>query len=144
MDGEEREGIPRYTAPKPSNFLSVRKVEELAEGEKMDLLMFGQQAISKTVFKLMEMIIINARDNAMACNPAKIVEQKALMDGAHAKAEFYHEIREAIRGAAEEHLAKMKQGEVEEAMADEEFVENVILSQALGTPPPTPKNLRGN
>ena len=144
MNGEEVEGRPRHTEPRPSNLLSVRKVEELTEGEKMDLLMFGQQEISKTVFKLMEMIIINARDNAMACDPSLIPQQKALMDGAHAKAEFYHEVRAAIKNAAEEHLAMIKQGEVEEALADEQFIENVILSQVLNEPPPSFKNLRGN
>lgn len=139
MNGEEVEGRPRYSAPKQNAQLGVRIVDELSQGEKVDLMMFAQSEIAKTLFKLMEMKIISARDNAMACDPSKVAEQKALMDIAHAKASFYTEIRMEINGIVADAIAKQQEAEAEEATHDKEFLEAVILANATNQPLPERK-----
>ncbi len=139
MNGEEVEGRPRYTAPTPSSMLGIRVVAELTQGEKTDLLMFAQTEVAKTVFKVMEMEIIDARDEAMACDPSEVVKQKALMDTAHAMAKFYTRIRNKMSGVVDEFKQLAAEAEVEEAMDDQEFIQNAILASVLNQPTPVRK-----
>src|SRR5258705_13169544 len=105
MNGEERE---IKVAPSSSRF-SYNQTRELTPEEMMDLTVFGAMPVAKTVYKVMEFVIADARDEAMECDPAREAVQRALMTVAHAMDKFYKKVRGKIEFAQMEHFSDAKQ-----------------------------------
>lgn len=126
MNGEEVVIKKRATKlPK----LSLNAVKELSNPEKLDLIVYCTNPQIEILWKLMEMEIIQFRDDAMAVDPAKKDEQSARMTEAHAVAKFYERVRNSIQYITQEHLNQAKQLEYEQQMQSPEEILKVLLSQ---------------
>ena len=128
MNGEE--ALVR-TSP-TSNKFSYNQSRELTPEEMMDLTVFGAMPVSKTVYKVMEFAIADARDEAMECDPAHEATQRSLMTVAHAMDKFYKKVRGKIEFAQMEHLSDVKQKVLAEDMKDQERVEEIIMMNVQG------------
>lgn len=127
MNGEERE-----IRQAPNSRFSYNQTRELTPEEMMDLTVFGAMPVSKTVYKVMEMAIADARDEAMECDPAREAVQRSLMTVAHAMDKFYKKVRGKIEFAQMEHLSDVKQKVLAEDMKDQEKIEEIILMNVQG------------
>ena len=128
MNGEERE---IKVAPSSSRF-SYNQTRELTPEEMMDLTVFGAMPVAKTVYKVMEFAIADARDEAMECDPAREAVQRALMTVAHAMDKFYKKVRGKIEFAQMEHFSDAKQKVLAEDMKDQEKIEEIIMLNIQG------------
>jgi hypothetical protein len=107
--------------------LQHKKIEPLSMHEQQDLIVLGADPRVHTLFKIMEYEIIEARDEAMACDPAEKDKRAALMDTAHAMAKWYTQIRSRITRELNEHLGEIKRRANEELVKDQNAVEKIIL-----------------
>lgn len=121
MNGEEKE------VKKPRE-LNRRTVTELTEIEKIDLVVFSSMPVAETLFRIMEDEILEARDLAMATDPVNVKQVLALQAEAHAMARFYTRIRNKIEGSKVEHFGNIAAKAVEEAIQDQDELENLIIS----------------
>lgn len=102
--------------------------------QKMDLFAFSHTEAAKSLWALMENLIIEARDEAMAIDPAEEKIQKARTDTAHGMAKFYTRLRKEIESIASERVGEIQRLANEEILKDHEAVENIILSQSVNLP----------
>lgn len=106
------------------------RINELDVMQKTDLFAFAHTETSKALWLLMENMVIEARDEAMATDPADEKTQKARMTEAHAMAKFYTRIRKEIESLVTEQMGEIQRLANEEILKDREKVEEIILSQA--------------
>lgn len=111
-----------------------RTVTELSPQDQILLITTAESAGAKILFRIMEQEIIDARDEAMAVNPAKEAEQRAAMTVAHAMAKFYRKVRTRIQQEFQKHKESLIQAQ-QSVLDDPEEVEEMILSQALALAP---------
>lgn len=129
MNGSEI--LTRQSNPVTPEF-GYDQVPELTVSEKMDLVVFSSMPVSKAVYKLMELEIVQARNEAMRANPAKVEEQRALMTVAHAMDKFYTNVRGKITFATGEHIADVKLKVQQVDMEDKEKLEEIIFQNVTG------------
>jgi hypothetical protein len=115
VNGEEKE--IRLTDPNS---------KDLTDGEKMDLVVFSSTPTSKTVYKLMDLEVAQARDDAMECDPADEAKQRALMTVAHAMHKFAKGLKSRIEFAMSEHVADVRKKAIELELQDQEKVNAII------------------
>lgn len=111
--------------------LSSNRVLDLEPREKMDLFSFTHTSTAKALYKLMENLIIDARDEAMAVDPVDEKLQKSRIDGAHWFSVFYTRVRKSIESSAMEHIGELQRFANEEILTDRDQIENIILDQAV-------------
>lgn len=104
-------------------------VTQLSVMQKMDLFAFSHTETAKSLWELMQNMIIEARDEAMAVDPAEEKVQKARMDTAHAMAKFYTRVRKEIEFLSNERMGEIERLANEEIMKDQDRIETIILNQ---------------
>jgi hypothetical protein len=107
--------------------LSVNKVQELTNSEKMDIMILSGNPAILTLWKFMEMEIIQARDEAMNSDPSKPNEQVAKLTIAHAMEKFYKRVREDISYLTQEHLAETRRLEWERRLQEPDELEKAFF-----------------
>lgn len=118
--------------PPTSSRLSYNQNIELTPEEMMDLTVFGAMPVARTVYKVMESAIVDARNEAMECDPAREAVQKSLMTIAHAMDKFYKKVRSKIEFAQTEHLTDVRQKALQEELKDQSKIEEIILLNVQG------------
>lgn len=116
----------------PNTRFSYNQNTELTPEEMMDLTVFGSMPVAKTVYKLMENAIADARNEAMECDPAREAVQRSLMTVAHAMDKFYKKVRSKIEFAQTEHLTDVRQKALQEDLKDQAKVEEIIMANVRG------------
>jgi hypothetical protein len=109
----------------------TNRVTDLNIAEKMGLFAFSHTEQCQALYKLMENMVIEARDDAMAVDPANEKEQKSKMDLAHAMGLYYTRIRKSIESTANEHIGELQRIANEEVLRDREQIEQIILDQTV-------------
>lgn len=99
--------------------------------EKADLFAFSHTETCRALYKLMENMVIDARDEAVAVPPEEEKLQKAKMDMAHAMSKFYTRLRKEIETTASEHLGETQYLANQEVLKDQDTIEAIILDQAI-------------
>lgn len=112
--------------PQEANF-SYSQTTELTDIEKMDLAVLHQDPRVRTLYKLMELQIIKARNDAMSADPAEEAKQRSLMTVAHAMDKFYKQLRGEIEFGVAEHIADVKTKALQEELKDQAKLEEIIL-----------------
>ncbi len=107
------------------------RVTQLSVMQKTDLFAFSHTETAKSLWELMENVVVEARDEAMAIDPAEEKIQKARMDTAHAMAKFYTRIRKEIESLASEQMGEIERLANEEILKDQELIEAIVLDQAV-------------
>lgn len=101
---------------------------ELSDSEKMDLMAGDDTPYANAIRKLMRKEIFDARDEAMACDPADERKQRALMTVAHAMEKFYKNVLGKITFEKTSHFMEVKQKLLQEELKDQEKIEEIILA----------------
>ena len=125
MNGSEAFARPQQTDPR----LMFSPPSELTDSEKMDLMAGDQAPYARALDKLMKLIIVKARNEAMECDPTEEKRQVKLMTVAHAKNEFYEDLRSKINFEKSNHLADVRLKVAQEELKDQEVIEAIILDQ---------------
>lgn len=125
MNGSEAFARPQQTDPR----LMFNTQSELTDSEKMDLMAGDQAPYARALDKLMKLVIVKARNAAMECDPTEEKRQTKLMTVAHAKNEFYEELRSQINFEKANHLADVRLKAAQEDLQDQETIEAIILDQ---------------
>lgn len=112
--------------------LETGRAVELTTGEQMDIIVWSSSPTFLTVCKLLENIVLNARDEAMAVDPALRDVQYARMTEAHGIAAAYHKFRNEVDTASATELAKLKEKANRELAKDQDFVANALISSVSG------------
>lgn len=112
----------------PSN-IGMGKIKTLSDAKKRDLIVLCANPNINVLWELMENIVIDSRDAAMAIDPADEKRQRAGMTIAHAQAKMYTKVRETIQYITEEHLNETRRLEYEKAMGTQEEIERIVLEQ---------------
>lgn len=107
------------------------RIQALDVKEKVDLFAFSHTETCRALYKLMENLVLDARDEAMAVPPEEEKLQKAKMDMAHAMSKFYTRLRKEIESTASEHIGELQRIANEEVMKDQDAIESIILDQAV-------------
>lgn len=107
--------------------LSVNKVQELTNSEKMDIMILSGNPAIMSLWKFMEMQIIAARDEAMNTDPSKREEQISKLTIAHAMEKFYRRTREDISYLTQEHLAETRKLEWERRLQEPDELEKAFF-----------------
>lgn len=103
------------------------KVTPLTNSKQMDLIIMSSNPQIQALWELMELIILDARDEAMETDPAKREEQLAKMTMAHDFDKFYKRVRDHITYITREHLAAAQRLEVEKTLGTAEELERYLL-----------------
>jgi len=121
-------GSEVVTVQRPQNSgVSYAQNNELTDIEKMNLAVLHQDPRVKTLYKLMELEIVDARNEAMEADPAETAKQLSLMTVAHAMDKFYKHVRSRIEFSVAEHIADIKSKALQEELKDQEKLNDVIL-----------------
>lgn len=129
MNGEE---FVIKQPPGVSPLNTYGQVPELNASEKMDLTVFGATPTAKLLFKLMEIIVVRARNDAMRCPPDNRDKRISLLDIATAKDDFYKELRGEIEIATQEHILDIRIKAQQEELKDQAKLEEIILFNSTG------------
>lgn len=113
----------------PNPLYTVNKKLQLTPKQQMDLIIISQNPQLSSLWELMEMEIIIARDEAMAVSPAKPIEQTAAMTVAHAYAKLYETVKDRIRFITAEHLNEVKRADMQKKLGSPEEIERIIMEQ---------------
>lgn len=128
MNGEE--AVIRQ--PQTNSRFSYNQNVELTPEEMMDLTVFGAMPVARTLYKVMESAIVDARNEAMECDPSLEAKQKSLMTVAHAMDQFYKKVRGKIEFAQTEHLTDVRQKALTEELKDQGRIEEIIMLNVQG------------
>jgi hypothetical protein len=119
------------TLPKvaPISLLTVNREVKLDLKKTLDLIIISQNPQLQSLWDLMEMEIIVARDIAMSVDPSKREEQASAMTVAHAMMKFYQSVRERITYLTNEHLDETKRLDMEKKLGSPEEIEKMVMAQ---------------
>jgi len=118
--------------PQQASRFSYNQNVELTPEEQMDLTVFGAMPVAQVLYKVMESAIVDARNEAMECDPSLEAKQKSLMTVAHAMDQFYKKVRSKIEFAQREHLTDIRQKALALELQDQQKLEEIILSNIRG------------
>ena len=113
----------------PSPLLTLNREVKLDHKRTMDLIIISQNPQLQSLWDLIEMEIIVARDIAMAIDPAKPAEQNAKMTIAHAMSALYFSVRDRISFITSEHLNEVKQLDMKRKLESPEEIERMVMEQ---------------
>lgn len=100
---------------------------DLSLAEKQDLVLFSGTPAYSAILKLMETMLVEARDEAVLISPAKRDERLAALDTAYAMSLCFLRLKEKISFLVEERLGEFKHQEAQRALEDQENLEAIIL-----------------
>lgn len=126
MKGSE-ENSHRKRSTVPQTTIGSGQAVDLSESDKQDIVFAANHY--QPLYKLMELLIVKARDEAMLVDPSKEAEQRAAMTVAHAMSKFYLAIRAEVQFFVEGEHEKFKQKAAQEAIQEQETIENIVLQQ---------------
>ena len=107
----------------------------LTTSDKNQLITFSLSQQAQALWKLMQILIYDQRDNAMAVDPSDIKKQAAETTVAHAMARFYHQLRQRVDGMANEQIGELRARANAEIVKDAKKIEEIVMSQIEGLPP---------
>jgi hypothetical protein len=123
---KEFESRPRTQDP-PKTTIGSSQVVDLSLAEKQDLVLFTGTPAYSAICKLMESMLVEARDEAVTI-PAHLRDERlAALDQATAMAELYTKLKAKMTYLVAEHLGLMQRKEAEAALEDWEMLESIIL-----------------
>jgi hypothetical protein len=112
--------------------LETGRAVELTTNQQMDMIVWASSPTFPTACQILENEVLNARDEAMAVDPAEKETQHARMTEAHGMAKMYQRFRKQIEMASTNELAKLKERANRELLKDQELIENIVVSSASG------------
>ena len=113
----------------PKTTIGSTQLVDLSLYDKQQLVLFAGTPAYSAILKLMEVMLVEARDAAVLADPAVPAAQLAALNKAHAMAALFVSLKEKITYLVEEHLGLMSRKEAEVAMEDREMIESVIFDQ---------------
>lgn len=105
---------------------------ELTDAQKMDLIVLSANPTFEVVYLLWENLILDARDEAMAVDPSEPAKQASRMTEAHALAKAYKRFRDNVTNSLAEQHGKIKLKVAETLAKEQDFIDQIVLSQASG------------
>lgn len=125
MRGYERERKTKTVAPKTT--IGSTQIVDLSLAEKQDLVLFSGTPAYSAILRLMETMLVEARDEAVLASPANQSEQLAALNIAHAMSKLYVGLKRRMTFLVEEHLGSIKHKAAEEAMLDQQNLASILL-----------------
>lgn len=127
MNGSEVE--TRFKSAPPSTTIGSNKIVDLSLAEKQDLVLFSGTPAYAAILKLMEAMLVEARDEAVLISPSKREERLAALDTAHAMSQCFLGLKQKIRFLVDEQLGEFKRREVEQTLQEQSALEDIIFSE---------------
>lgn len=127
MNGREVES--RNQSENQKTTIGSNQITDLSVSEKQDLVLFSGTPAYKAILKLMETMLVEARDEAVLIAPSKRDERLAALDTAHAMSQCFLRLKEKIRYITDEHLGLIKQAEAEKALEEQNNLEDILFSE---------------
>ena len=115
-----------YTSP-----LSSIKSYDFDNRKKMDLIIISANPQIQSLWDLMEMIVLTARNEAVAVDPSEEKKQVAALTIAHAMAKMYSQVRQQIDFITNEHLAESKRLDMEKKLESPDEIEKILLGETV-------------
>lgn len=109
--------------------LSSTKSYDFDNRKKMDLIILSANPQIQSLWDLMEMIVLTARNEAVAVDPSEEKKQIAALTIAHAMAKMYGQVRQQIDYITNEHLAESRRLDMEKKLESPEEVEKMVLGE---------------
>jgi len=106
-----------------------KALEQLTPREKIDLITFRSTTAVETWYKLLDIIIQNARDEAMEIAPHETKRRLAAMDVAYAMDKGFRDLRNIVDAITQQHIADTKAIAAKELMMDKERIADIIVRQ---------------
>lgn len=106
--------------------LSVNKVTPLSRQEQIELFAASRTRQMDLVYKLLELMVIEERDNAARVDPANEPSQRAAWTTAYAMNQLYQKFRTRVEEALTEHKDEIAKKAAEENAREQQEVEGVI------------------
>lgn len=104
----------------------------LTDAQKMDLIVLSANPAFEVVYLLWENLVLDARDDAMAVDPSEPIKQTSRMTEAHALAKAYKRFRDNVTNSLAEQHSKIKLKVAADLANEQNFIEQIVLSQASG------------
>ena len=114
---------------KEPNTFQVGKPPVLDAAEKAELLQFSYTTTANIIFKVLEIMVIEARDEAAAVDPANEAEVRAKQGVAYTMGLLYAKFKEKVQGPALEHYGETKRILNARLAQEQEFIEDIIINQ---------------
>lgn len=111
--------------------LKSKVFQDLNPAEKSELIAFTTTTYYPLICKLMENMIHDAKDIAMAVDPANGDEQRARMTEAHAMSLFYVRLIKCITKEVNDRMGEIQEHMANAQIHDQEFIEDQIIKQVL-------------
>lgn len=105
---------------------------QLTDAQKMDLIVWASSPVYSVIVDMLESEILDARDEAMATDPAEKEQQSARMTEAHGMAKLYQRFVKKVESCSQEQFAKVQEKANRAILKDQSIVDEIILSQASG------------
>jgi hypothetical protein len=125
---KEFESRPRIQEPLKTT-IGATQIIDLSLADKQQLVLFSSTPAYHAIRKLLETMLVEARDEACTIPAHEKDKRLAALDQATAIATVYTKLSEKITYLVEEHLGLMQLKEAEAAMEDREQIEGIIFDQ---------------
>lgn len=126
MHGKEFES--RIREATPATTIGNNKSVELSLAERQDLILFSATPACSAIYKLLEKILVEARDEAVRIPSGQREERLAALDTAHAAGQIIIKLKQEVRYMVDEHLGRLKQDEQQRDLEDRAEIENIIFA----------------
>jgi hypothetical protein len=111
----------------PKTTIGTTQLVDLTLQERQDLVLFSGTPAYAAIRKLLESMLVEARDEACLIPAHERDKRLAALDQATAIATVYSRLSEQINYLVEEHLGLMQRKEAEVAMEDQDLLESIIM-----------------
>jgi hypothetical protein len=108
------------------------EVTELTSQERQDLVLWSGMPSRQAVKKLLEQMLVEARDEAVLIPPHEKDKRLAALDVAHAMGQVIIKLDEKINFLVGEFKGEINRKVNEEELATQEKFEEIIMSQITG------------
>lgn len=127
MNGSERE--VRWPQELPQTTIGSNKLIDLPNSSKQDLVLFSSSPAYSSLKKLIEMMLVEFRDDAVRLPVHKKDERLAALDLASAAEQIYLRLIEKMTYLVEEEIGHAKSKDADAAMQDRDYIESVLFHQ---------------
>ena len=128
MNGQEVE-VNKDIAMRTIQPMSYSNALKLSPQDKINCVSMRNSPFLQTLWKLAEIIVVEARDEAMCVDPAHKEEQAARTTEAYVMNKLYWKLRIAVENGVSEHLSDLDAIASREALEDQAKIEEIILNQ---------------
>lgn len=122
--------INHFSSKKNMTDLKSKIFTELNPAEKSELIAFRATSYYPLIRQIMENMIHEAKDLAMAVDPVNQDEQRARMTEAHAMSKFYTRMIKSIEREVSERMGQIQEKAIQSQLDDREFTDNLLVEQA--------------